>query len=115
MLRTAQKNAAENQSPSRKILSIFSKLSGKLNILKFFLHRNRVTKVRGWLQYIVPEYQNTLLLALFFAHAAKNLSRDGITEFEGGTIVEANSPSFSVFKPFGGYIDKVYRIYEIEI
>ncbi len=91
---------------------IFRHLGGKLNIFKYFYYRKSVNKVRGWLQYIIPEYQGTLLLGLMFGKAAEVLEADGIVEFEGGTVVEENRKSYSVFENFGGYIDKIYRIYE---
>lgn len=94
---------------------IFRHLGGRLNLFKYLYYRKRVNKVRGWLQYIIPEYQGSLLLGLMFGKAAQVLEKDGIVEFEGGTVVEENSKSFSVFEYFGGYIDKVYRIYERSI
>ncbi len=93
---------------------VFSKMNGKFNIFKFLLYRNKINKTRGWLQYVIPEYQNTMLLGLMFSKAGEAHIKNRIVEFEGGTIVEHNKKSYEVFEHFGGKIDKVYRIYEME-
>ncbi len=93
---------------------IFCHFKGYFNLFKFLYYRNKINKVRGWLQYIIPEYQNTMLLGLMFSYAGKQMEKDHIKEFEGGTIVEENIKSYKAFEHFGGYLDKIYRIYQME-
>lgn len=90
----------------------FRHLRGRLDLIKYFRYAKRINKVRGWLQYVIPEYQGTSLLAMMFSRAGAAMQKDGIEEFEGGTIVEDNAKSYKVFESFDGYVDKVYRIYE---
>ena len=90
---------------------VFCRLKGSLDLIKYFLYKKKINKVRGWLQYVVPEYQRTTLLAALLAYAGKSMQKRGITAFEGGTVVEANERSFGVYRHFGGEIDKRYRIY----
>jgi hypothetical protein len=90
----------------------FRHFGGRIRPIKYLCMLNRIDKVRGWLQYIIPEYQGTSLLAMMFSRAGAAMQKDGIREFEGGTIVEANAKSYKVFECFDGYIDKVYRIYD---
>lgn len=94
---------------------VFRHLGGRLRPLKYIRLSRKIDKVRGWLQYVIPEYQGTSLLGLMFSRAGAAMQKDGILEFEGGTIVEENAKSYKVFEYFDGYIDKVYRIYEGKI
>ncbi len=90
---------------------IFSKMKGRLDIVKYIHYRKRINKARGWLQYVIPEYQRTALLAMLLATAGKAMKKNGILYFEGGTVVEQNERSFGVYRHFGGEIDKRYRIF----
>jgi hypothetical protein len=90
---------------------VFCKLKGKLNIISYLKHKKNINKVRGWLQYVIPKYQKTPLLASMFGLLGDGLQKRNIIEFEGGTIVEENINSFKVFEHFGGVKDKIYRIY----
>lgn len=91
---------------------IFCKFNGKFNIFTYLKNKNKINKVRGWLQYVIPKYQKTFLLCSLFNQVGKSMQKNGIIEFEAGTIVEDNKASYKAFEHFGGYIDKIYRIYQ---
>ncbi len=90
---------------------VFKKTRGKLRPIKFLIERRKITKARGMMQYIVPEYQNTGLIAHMYQTLFNVFKRDGYTHFEGGTMMEDNPKPINAFKKFGGEIIKVYRLY----
>jgi hypothetical protein len=94
---------------------ILKKTKGRMNIITFLRERNKIKKVRGIMQYIVPEYQSTGLIGFMFYEIGLEFLRTGITELEAGTILEENVRSSSVFDKIGGKIIKTYRIYGKEI
>ena len=67
------------------------------------------------MQYIVPEYQNTGLIGHIFNALFDVFEEEGITHFEGGTMMEDNHKPINAFKKFGGEIIKVYRLYGKEL
>ncbi len=94
---------------------VFKKTKGRIRPLRFILEKRRITRVRGILQYVVPEYQSTGLVGCLFAAIYDNFAKHGITEFEAGTMLETNVKPIQVFNKLGGRISKIYRIYGKEI
>ena len=94
---------------------IFKKTSGKIRPLKMLYYKNKITKARGTMQYIIPEYQNGGLIGHMFKVIFDELEGLGITDFEAGTMMENNPKPINSFKKFGGEIIKTYRIYGKEI
>lgn len=94
---------------------VFKKTKGKIKPLKILIERKRITKARGAMQYIIPEYQNGGLIGHIFKVIFDELEKIGITEFEAGTMMEDNPKPINAFKKFGGEIIKTYRIYGKEI
>ena len=94
---------------------IFKKTKGRLRPIKMLLEKKHITKARGMMQYIVPEYQNTGLIAHIYQTLFDVFVEQGYTHFEGGTMMEDNPKPINAFKKFGGEIIKVYRIYGREI
>lgn len=90
---------------------VFHKTKGRVSLLKFLYYKNKITRARGIMQYVIPKYQSTGLIGAMFHEVYKNFKEKGITEFEAGTILEHNIKSLSVFDKFGGKIIKTYRIY----
>ncbi len=94
---------------------IFKQTKGKVRPLKMMLLKKKITKARGTMQYIVPEYQNTGLIGHIFKVIFEELEALGIYEFEAGTMMENNPKPINSFKKFGGEIIKTYRIYGKEL
>ena len=90
---------------------VFKKTKGKIRPLKILIEKRRITKVRGMMQYIVPEYQGTGLNAYIYKNIYDEFKNMGITDFEAGTMMEGNERAISSFAKFGGEVAKTYRIY----
>ena len=90
---------------------VFKLTKGKIKIVKFLLERRKITRARGMMQYVVPEYQNTGLIGYMYKVLFDVFERDGYTHFEGGTMMEDNPKPINAFKKFGGEIIKVYRLF----
>lgn len=97
---------------------VFRKMKGKLNpvaLCKMLYYKNKITTVRGLLQYVLPEYQNkgavlSLYVALFDA-----ADRMGADLIEASTIMENNSKSNESIKSAGGVLYKRYRLYGMDL
>ncbi len=94
---------------------ILKKTKGKIRPIRMILAKRKITKARGTMQYIVPEYQNTGLIAHIFNSLFDEFEKHGITDFEAGTMMENNPKPINAFKKFGGEIIKTYRIYGKEL
>ena len=94
---------------------VFKKTKGKLRPVKILLDKRNITKARGMMQYIVPEYQGTGLITCIFESLFQEFEKAGYTHFEAGTMMEDNPKPINIFKKFGGEIIKVYRIYGKEL
>ncbi len=94
---------------------VFLKMKGRLNVFKLLFLKNKITKVRGWLQYVIPEYQGSSLIGGLFDCVIAQFKKDNIHYFEGGTIMEDNRLSISVFQHYGGQKYKIYRLFGKEI
>lgn len=94
---------------------VFKKTKGKVHPLRMLLYKRKITKARGMMQYIVPEYQGTGLMAYIYKRIYEEFKTMGITDLEGGTMMEDNMRSLTSFSKFGGKIAKTYRIYRKEI
>lgn len=94
---------------------VLIKTKGKIRPLKMLYLKRKITKARGQMQYIVPEYQNGGLIGHMFKIIFDDFVEAGITEFEAGTMMENNPKPINAFKKFGGEIIKVYRIYGKEL
>ncbi len=94
---------------------IFKKTKGKINIIKILSGKKKITRARGILQYLIPEYQGTGAFSLVFWNIFRTLKELGINYFEGGTIMEDNKKSIGSLMKAGGVITKIYRLYGKEI
>jgi len=94
---------------------IFKKTKGRIKPLVILTQMRKITRVRGMMQYVIPKYQNTGLIGYMYKKVYDNFKWMGITEFEGGTVMEDNLKSIHAFDKFGGRIAKTYRIYGKEL
>jgi len=94
---------------------VFQKTKGRLLSIHFLRAKRIITRTRGILQYVIPEYQNTGLLAYIFKKIYDEFERLGVLEFEAGTMMEDNHKAQASFLKLGGQITKVYRIYGKEL
>ena len=93
---------------------LIREMDGRMNIrgiITYLRNKNRFTGIRGVLQYIIPEYQGSGLLALLYAGIFDEVQKREIRRIELGTILENNVQSFSGIENFGGSLEKIYRLY----
>jgi len=90
---------------------IFKKTKGRIRPLMMLRFKKKITRARGQMQYIVPEYQNSGLIGHIFNVVFDDFIELGITDFEAGTMMEDNPKPINAFKKFGGEIIKIYRLY----
>lgn len=94
---------------------VFQKTKGRLLSIHLLRAKRIITRTRGVLQYVIPEYQNTGLLAYIFKKIYDEFERFGIFEFEAGTMMEDNHKAHAAFLKLGGQVTKIYRIYGKEL
>lgn len=92
---------------------VFNKTKGKIKWFKLLKAKKSIDKALGKLQYVIPKYQKTGLIAAIFFEVYKEILKNNITQFEAGTILEDNERSYSMFYHFDGKILKRFRIYEM--
>lgn len=90
---------------------VFHQTKGRIHLFKFVGAKRKIKKAIGKLQYVVPEYQRTGLIATIFYEILNEMQKNHITEFEAGTILENNERSYRIFFHLGGQIVKRFRIY----
>ncbi len=88
---------------------------GRIKPFIFMREFKKITRARGMLQYVVPKYQSTGLIGYMYQIVFDEFERLGITDFEGGTMMEDNLKPLKLFAKFGGRIVKTYRIYGKEL
>ncbi len=91
---------------------VFKKTKGRINVLKLLKGKKKIKKVLGKLQYVIPEYQKTGLIAAIYDEILRTMNKNHITEFEAGTILENNERSYRIFFHLGGKVVKRFRIYQ---
>lgn len=94
---------------------VLQKTKGKILSIHMLRSKKIITRARGMLQYVVPKYQNTGLIAYIFKKIYDHFDELGITEFEAGTMMEENIKAMATFFKLDGKITKVYRLYGKEI
>jgi hypothetical protein len=94
---------------------VFKKTKGRIRPIRMIIAKSKISKARGTMQYIVPEYQNTGLIAHIFNSLFDEFKKIGVTDFEAGTMMENNPKPINAFKKFGGEVIKTYRIYGKEL
>ncbi|MFO7611287.1 MAG: hypothetical protein R6W99_02200, partial [Clostridia bacterium] len=97
---------------------VFIKMNGTLfpfGIFKFLYYRKKITRVRIFIQFVIPEYQGRAVNAAIFYNYMKIGDRKGLTEAEGSTVGEENAQALRVLEAAGGERYKAYRMYRMDI
>jgi len=90
---------------------VFKKMKGKFRPLRMIMAKKKINRVRGMMQYVIPKYHGSGLIAYIYQKIYDQFKIMGITDFEGGTVMEENDRSKTTFDKFGGEIHNIYRIY----
>jgi hypothetical protein len=86
-----------------------------LGIFKFLYYRRKITRVRIFIQFVIPEYQGRAVNAAIFYNYMKIGESKGLTEAEGSTVGEENAQALRVLEAAGGERYKAYRMYRMDI
>lgn len=97
---------------------VFMKMNGRLlpfGIFKYLYYKKKITRIRIFMQFVIPEFQGRAVNAAIFYNYMKNAERKGLTEAEGSTVGEENAQALRVLAAAGGDRYKTYRMYRINI
>ncbi|MDX1357568.1 MAG: hypothetical protein R3232_01930, partial [Clostridia bacterium] len=97
---------------------VFIKMNGTLlpfGIFKLLYYRKKITWIRIFMQFVIPEYQGRAVNAAIFYNYMKNAERKGLTDAEGSTVGEENAQALRVLEAAGGDRYKTYRMYKLDI
>ncbi|MBN2558462.1 MAG: hypothetical protein JXB33_06900 [Clostridia bacterium] len=97
---------------------VFIRMNGTLfpfGIFKFLYYRKKITRVRIFIQFVIPEYQGRAVNAAIFYNYMKIGEGKGLTEAEGSTVGEENAQALRVLEAAGGERYKAYRMYRLAI
>jgi GNAT superfamily N-acetyltransferase len=83
-----------------------------LGWLKYLWHRRAIDSARVLTLGIRPEYRHKGLDALLILHLFRESRRAGFTSAECSWILEDNLVTRNAIERVGGYVYKVYRVYE---
>jgi len=93
---------------------VLKKINGKLDplgLIKFLWYKNKIKGIRGFAQFVVPEFQNKAVNAAIFKHILEVAERKQYNYIEGSCICDNNLPSRRIFENAGLSPYKVYRVY----
>lgn len=88
---------------------------GLLTLLRLRSMGKKIDGIRGILQYVIPEYQDRGVIVALYDAMRVSVEKNGITEVEGGTIMEKNAPSNTALTSIGAEVCHVYRLYVMPI
>lgn len=94
---------------------VLARLNGRLspfNLVRMLYWRKRITGVRFFVLFVVPEFRNKGVTGGIFLEGLKAAQRRGYLYCEGSTIGETNMPMRRAAEGAGGVHYKTYRIYE---
>ena len=97
---------------------VFIKMNGRLfpfGIFKYLYYKNKITRIRIFMQFVIPEFQGRAVNAAIFYNYMKNAERKGLTDAEGSTVGEENAQALRVLAAAGGDRYKTYRMYHYNI
>jgi len=93
---------------------VLKRLNGKLfpfGLFKFLWYKRKISGIRGFAQFVVPEYQNKAVVAAIFKQLLEVAERKNYKYIEGSQIEERNLASRRIFENAGIAPYKTYRVY----
>lgn len=90
-------------------------LKGKRNlfsILKFLYYKRKISRVRMFMQFVVPKYQKSVVTPSLYLSLYEGFLKKGYKTMEASTIAEFNIDSLQSIKGVGFHPSRIYRIYE---
>ncbi len=93
---------------------VLKKMNGQLfpfGVFKYLWYKKKIKGIRGFAQFVIPEFQNKAVVAAIFHQLLEVAERKNYKHLEGSTICEYNLPSRRIFENAGLSPYKVYRVY----
>lgn len=97
---------------------VFRRMKGRLNpvaLAKMLYYKNKITTVRGLLQYVIPEWQNKGVILSLYAKLFDACDKMGVNLIEASTMMENNTKPNETIKSAGGVLYKRYRLYGMRL
>ena len=86
-----------------------------IGLLKMLYYRRKITAVRVFMQFVVPDFHKKAVNNAMFARLSASARRKGYHDGDGSTIDEANLESRRSVERLGGVLYRTYRIYKKSI
>ena len=94
---------------------VLKKVKGKLlpfGFIKYLWYRNKIDGIRGFAQYVIPEFRNKAVNAAIFQKILLAVEKKKYLYIEGSSINENNIKSRRIFENTGIKPYKIYRVYQ---
>lgn len=94
---------------------VIKKMNGRLlplGILKFIYYRRKITQLRFFVLFVIPEYRKKGVPSAIYLQSYKKAIEKGYNFVEGSTIWEYNTDMKNDIERYGGVKYKTYRIYK---
>lgn len=82
------------------------------SILKFLYYRNKITRARMFMQFVIPKYQKSVVTPGLYLALYEGFLRKGYKDMEASTIAEFNIDSLQTVKCVGFDVSRIYRVYK---
>ncbi len=86
--------------------------TGLVSALKFLYYRKKITRVKNFMQFIVPRFQGTFVLPSLYAAFYDAFLAGGYEAMECATVAEINAGSLNTLEGVGFEKCMTYRIYK---
>ncbi len=86
-----------------------------LSALKYLHYRTRITRVRMFMQFVLPRHQGSFVTPTLYFRLYQGFVKKGYTDMEGSTIAQMNLSSLSTIRGVGFKTRRIYRIYHRSI
>ncbi len=93
-------------------------MKGKMNIIsaiKFLYYKYHITRVKFFMQFVIPQYQGTFVLPSLYLAMYENFLKRGYLSMECATVAEINAGSLNTLEGVGFEKCMTYRIYKCTI
>lgn len=97
---------------------VLKRINGQLfpfGLVKYFWYKRKIRGIRGFAQFVVPEFQNKAVNAAIFKYILEVSERKKYNYIEGSLICENNLPSRRIFENAGLSPYKIYRVYRKKV
>ena len=95
-----------------QVLCHMNGLLTPVNILKFLYYKNKISRVRMFMQFVLPEYQKQGVAITLYDALFQSFLRHHYRDLEGSTIAEFNADSLASVESVGFERCRTYRIYQ---